>query len=127
MRPFNVIVCLLVALASPVLAQASDSKDVDVNAVWQTVVDQPREDDAMRAQILRVLDLPATRDLAQTYRLDLGAAARAVPARDGDELRDLHPRAAVVETALAGGDKVVISTTIIIIALLVLILILVAD
>ncbi|HEX6789911.1 MAG TPA: hypothetical protein VF247_01255 [Candidatus Krumholzibacteria bacterium] len=123
----SVIVCLLVALASPVLAQASDSKDVDVNEVWQTVVDQPRTDDAMRAQILRVLDLPASRDIARTYRLDIDDAARAVPALDGTELRDLHQRAAAVEAGLAGGDKVVISTTIIIIALLVLILILVAD
>lgn len=126
MRPLGLIVCLLLGIAMPVLAQANDSKGVDVDDVWQTIANEPRNDDAMRAQILRVLDHPLTKDVAKSYRLDLDAAVRAVPVLEGAELQDLQQRAAVVETALAGGDSIVISTTVIIIALLVLVIILVA-
>lgn len=126
MRPSSLIVCLLLGLASPVAARANDAQSVNVDEVWQQVVNEPRADDEMRAQILRVLEHPAAQDVAQRYQLDLDAAARAVSTLDGAELQDLQQRAAVVESAMAGGNRVVVSTTLIIIALLVIILILVA-
>ena len=128
MRPISVIVCLLVALAGPIRAHAATPQDNrNIDEVWQTLRQSPDVGEAKRAQIMRVLDHPLTRDVAGEYSLDLDAAVRSVPVLGGDELDQLAERAAAIEPALAGGDRVVISTTVIIIVLLVVSLLLVAD
>lgn len=128
MRPISVIVCLLVALAGPIKAHAAEPQDNKaVDEVWQTLRHAPDVREAERAQIMRVLDHPLTRDVAGKYSLDLDAAARTVPLLDGEELAQLAQRAAAIEPALAGGDTLTISTTVIIIVLLVVVILLVAD
>jgi len=128
MRPISVIVCLLVALAGPIRANAAAPQgNKTVDEVWQTLRQAPDVEEAERAQIMRVLDHPLTRDVAGKYSLDLDAAARNVPLLDGDELDQLAQRAAAIEPALAGGDSITISTTVIIIVLLVVVILLVAD
>jgi hypothetical protein len=127
MRPMVVIVCLLVALAGSRANAATPQDNRNIDEVWQTLRQAPEAGEAERAQIMRVLDHPLTRDVAGEYSLDLDAAVRSVQLLDGDELDQLAQRAAAIEPALAGGDRVVISTTVIIIVLLVVILLLVAD
>jgi hypothetical protein len=126
MRPM-IFVCLLIALAAPAYAQPAGSQTVNVDEVWTTAAAQPDPGEQKRATIQRVLDHPATRELASEHHLDLDAALRALPALDGADLDAIYDRAAAVEQGLAGGDRVVISTTVIIIVLLVVILLLVAD
>ena len=126
MRSIAMTFCLLLGLAVPVQAGSERPQDVNVDEVWKSVAEAPDVADAKRAQIVRVLEHPVTREVASGYHLNLDAALNAVPVLDGAELQSLSQRAAVAEAALAGGDKVVVSTTLIIIALLVIILILVA-
>jgi hypothetical protein len=128
MRRLTMIVCVCVAAAGPVRAQASATHDeVNVDQLWETARQHTSVADEQRAQIMRVLNHPLTAQVARDYGLDLGAARQTVPVLDAKELQQISARAAVAEQALAGGSNTItISTTVIIIALLVIILILVA-
>ena len=82
---------------------------------------------ADRADVLRVLEHPAVKDVASRAGIDLRRAASAVTTVDAQDLGALAAQARQAEQALAGGQsKVTISTTVIIIGLLVLILLIVA-
>ena len=126
MRPVMMIACLCLTLAGPLRAQSNAPHDDNVDQVWQTVSRSTTAEDAERAQIMRVLNHPLTRQVATDYKLDLSGAKKMVPVLSGSQLQELSQRAAVAETALSGGDTVTISTTVIIIVLLIVIIILVA-
>lgn len=128
MRPVMIFVCLMVVLAGPLRAgsPAPPRHDANVDEVWSSIRSANDDREAQRAQIVRMLELPATRRIARSYGLDLDAARRNVRVLDDQELQALSQRAAMVEPALAGGDKIVVSSTLIIIVLLVIILLLVA-
>ena len=82
---------------------------------------------ADRADVLRVLEHPAVKEIASHAGVDLRRATSAVETAGAQQLSTMGAQARQVEQALAGGQsKVVISTTVIIIALLVLILLIVA-
>jgi hypothetical protein len=82
---------------------------------------------ADRADVLRVLEHPAVKEVAASAGIDLRRATSSVGMVDGRQIGALAAQARQVEQALAGGQsKVTISTTVIIIALLVLILLIVA-
>ena len=80
-----------------------------------------------RADVLRVLEHPAVKEVASQVGIDLRRAASAIATVDGQQLEALATQARQAEQALAGGQsRVIISTTVIIIGLLVLILLIVA-
>ena len=127
MRRLTMIVFACAAVAGPVRAQAPATHDeVNIDQIWETAKQRSSVADEQRAQIMRVLNHPLTREIARNHHLDLSAARSTVPVLNGKDLQQISARAAVAEQALAGGDTVTISTTVIIIALLIVILILVA-
>lgn len=81
---------------------------------------------AERADVLRVLEHPAVKDVADRAGVDLRRATGAVATLEGEDLRALAEQARRAEAALAGGQMRVDGPTLIIIALLVVILIIVA-
>ena len=82
---------------------------------------------ADRADLVRVLNNPQVKAVADKTGLDVRRAASAVAMLDGQELTQLAAQARQVDQALAGGQsKIVISTTMVIVALLILILLIVA-
>ena len=129
MRKIPVLSMSLLALAvcaSPLLAQ--DGHVVDRSQLRASVAEKAASEDADRATVLRVLQRPEVREIANQMGVDVRTAEHAVATLDGVELERLSDRARAVETGLAGGDQyITISVTALIIALLVLIVILVAD
>jgi hypothetical protein len=81
---------------------------------------------AERADVLRVLEHPAVKEVADRAGIDLRVATGAVATLDGEDLRAVAERARQAEKALAGGQMRIDGPTLIIIALLVVILIIVA-
>jgi hypothetical protein len=81
---------------------------------------------AERADVLRVLEHPAVKEVADRAGIDLRRATGAVAALDGEDLHALAEQARQAERALAGGQMRIDGPTLIIIALLVVILIIVA-
>jgi hypothetical protein len=82
---------------------------------------------ADRADVLRVLEHPAVKEVAANAGIDLRRAASAVEKIDNEHIGALAAQARQAEQALAGGQsKITISTTMIIIGLLVIILLIVA-
>ena len=121
-----VAVLLMVLVAVPRLnaqtSHAASQAAID-NALQQHVAAQSADRDA----ILRVLNHPEVKAVAERSGLDLRRATTAVATLDGAELAQVAAQAQQVDQALAGGQsRVVISTTLIIIVLLVIILIIVA-
>lgn len=127
MRPtIAVLSCVLFVLqASPAWTQADQEKHViGVDEVWESVSDAPDTDGAQRAQILRVLQHPTTREAARGHGLDLAAAENAVRVLGPDDLQQLSARAAAVESSLSGGHTIT-TNTLIIILLIIIVLILI--
>lgn len=120
----TVLSCLLVAfLAAPTVSRADAGTHViGVDEVWQSVSDAPDTDAAQRAQILRVLQHPATRATAQAHGLDLAAAEDAVGVLGGEELQQLSARAAAAESSLSGGHTITTNTLIIILLILIVLI-----
>lgn len=119
-----VLMMVLVAVprADAQTSHAASQAAID-SALQQHVASQAGE----REAILRVLEHPDVKGVAQRAGLDLRRATSAVATLDAGELAQVAAQAQQVEQALAGGQsRIVISTTLIIIALLVLILIIVA-
>jgi hypothetical protein len=102
------------------------------HAATQSAIDSALEQHvssvaADRADVLRVLEHPAVKDVASRAGIDLRRATSAVESADAQQLGTMAAQARQAEQALAGGQsKVTISTTVIIIGLLVLILLIVA-
>jgi len=123
----SVLAILLTVLSAVPRVHAQASHAATQSAIDAALQQRVSSAAADRADVLRVLDHPAVKEVADRAGIDLRRAASAVATIDGQELDALAAQARQAEQALAGGQsKVVISTTMIIIGLLVLILIIVA-
>ena len=123
----SVLAILLTVLSAMPRVHAQASHAATQSAIDAALQQHVSRAAADRADVLRVLDHPAVKEVADRAGIDLRRAASAVATIDGQELDALAAQARQAEQALAGGQsKVVISTTVLIIALLVLILLIVA-
>ena len=119
-------VLLMVLIAVP-RADAQTSHAASQAAIDSALQEHVASQAVDREAILRVLDHPEVKGVAERAGLDLWRATSAVATLDATQLAQVAAQAQQVEQALAGGQsRIVISTTLIIIALLVLILIIVA-
>ena len=119
-------VLLMVLIAVP-RADAQTSHAASQAAIDSALQQHVASQTVDREAILRVLDHPEVKGVAERAGLDLRRATTAVATLDATQLAQVAAQAQQVEQALAGGQsRIVISTTLIIIALLVLILIIVA-
>jgi hypothetical protein len=128
MRTFVSIVAILlmVPMAVPRI-QAQQSHAAPRAAIDAALQQHVASEAADREAILRVLDHPEVKAVAERAGLDLRRATSAVATLDATELAQVAAQAQQVDEALAGGQsRIVISTTLIIIILLVIILIIVA-
>jgi hypothetical protein len=125
--PVSVLALLLTVLTAVPRVHAQES-----HAATQSTIDSVLEQHvssvaADRADVLRVLEHAAVKEVAAQAGIDLRRATSAVATIDGQQIGALAVQARQVEQALAGGQsRVVISTTVIIIALLIIILLIVA-
>jgi hypothetical protein len=128
MRTFvSVLAILLMVFTATPRVNAQTSHVVTQStldaALQQHVTDVART----REDVLRALNRPEVKDVANRVGIDLRSAATAVASLDGQELTEVAAQARQVDQALAGGQsRVTISTTMIIIGLLILVLIIVA-
>jgi hypothetical protein len=119
-----IVLFTLVAAVPRGNAQSHAAPQAALDAALQQHVQSA---DADRAALLRVLEHPEVKSVAEKAGIDLRRAATAVSTLDDAKVSELAAQAKQVENSLAGGQsRVVISTTVIIIALLVLILLIVA-
>ena len=127
LKPVSVLAILLTVLTAVPRVHAQGSHAATQSAIDSALEQHVSSVAADRADVLRVLEHPAVKEVASHAGIDLRRATSAVAAVDGQQLGALAAQARQVEQALAGGQsRVVISTTVIIIALLVLILLIVA-
>jgi hypothetical protein len=125
--PVSVLAILLTVLTAVPRVHAQGSHTATQSAIDSALEQHVSSVAADRADVLRVLEHPAVKEVASHAGIDLRRATSAVAAVNGQQLGALATQARQVEQALAGGQsRVVISTTVIIIALLVLILLIVA-
>jgi hypothetical protein len=125
--PVSVVAILLTVLTAVPRVHAQGSHAATQSAIDAALEQHVGSVAADRADVLRVLEHPAVKEVASRAGIDLRQATSAVSTVDGQQLGSLAAQARQVEQALAGGQsRVVISTTVIIIALLVLILLIVA-
>jgi len=125
--PVSVVAILLTVLTAVPRVHAQGSHAATQSAIDAALEQHMGSVAADRADVLRVLEHPAVKEVASRAGIDLRRAASAVSTVDGQDLGALAAQARQAEQALAGGQsKVTISTTVIIIALLVLILLIVA-
>lgn len=123
----SILAILLTVLTAMPRVHAQDSHAATMSALEAALQQRAQGTAAERADVLRVLQLPAVRAIAEQSGIDLRRAESAVSTLDGQQLSAVAAQARQAEQALAGGQsKVVISTTAIIIGLLVLILLIVA-
>jgi hypothetical protein len=123
----SILAILLTVLATVPRVHAQTAHVASPSAIDAALQQHVSSADADRADVLRVLEHPAVKEVAGRVGIDLRRATSAAATIDGEELRTIAAQARQAEQALAGGQsKVVISTTTIIIALLVVILIIVA-
>jgi hypothetical protein len=120
-----------VAILLTVLSTVSRVHAQGSHAATQSAIDSALEQHvsgiaADRADVLRVLDHPAVREIASRAGIDLRRAASAVEQVHGQELGALAAQARQAEQALSGSQSITISATVIIIGLLVVILLIVA-
>jgi hypothetical protein len=125
--PVPVLAILLTVLTAVPRVHAQASHTATQSAIDSALAQHVSSVAADRADLQRVLEHPAVKDVATRAGIDLREAASAVATVDGHQLEAMASQARQVEQALAGGQsKVTISTTVIIIALLVIILLIVA-
>jgi hypothetical protein len=125
--PVSVLAILLTVLTAVPRVHAQESHAATQSAIDSVLEQHVSSVAADRADVLRVLENDAVKEVAAQAGIDLRRAASAVATIDGQQLGALAVQARQVEQGLAGGQsRVVISTTVIIIALLVLILLIVA-
>jgi hypothetical protein len=126
-KPVSALAILLTVLTAVPRVHAQGSHAATQSAIDSALEQHVSSVAADRADVLRVLEHPAVKEVASHAGIDLRRATSAVATVDGQQLGALAAQARQVEQALAGGQsRVVISTTVIIIALLVLILLIVA-
>src|SRR5688572_14087908 len=128
MRTFVSIVAILlmVPMAVPRI-QAQKAHAAPQAAIDAALQQHVAAEAADREAILRVLDHPEVKAVAERAGLDLRRATSAVATLDATELAQVAAQAQQVDEALAGGQsRIVLSTTLIIIVLLIIILIIVA-
>jgi len=125
--PVSVLAVVLTVLAAVPSVHAQGSHAATQQAIDSALEQHASTAAADRADLLRVLEHPAVKDVASRVGIDLRRAESAVATVDAQQLGMLAAQARQAEQALAGGQsKVTISTTTIIIALLVIILLIVA-
>jgi hypothetical protein len=125
--PVAVVAILLTVLTAVPRVHAQESHAATQSAIDSALEQHVSSVAADRADVLRVLENDAVKEVAAQAGIDLRRAKSAVATIDGQQLGALAVQARQVEQGLAGGQsRVVISTTVIIIALLVLILLIVA-
>jgi hypothetical protein len=125
--PVAVLAILLTVLTVVPRVHAQASHAATQSAIDLALGQHVSTEAADRADVVRVLEHPAVKDVASHTGIDLRRATSAVAMIDGEQLGALAAQARQAEQALAGGQsKVTISTTVIIIGLLVLILLIVA-
>ncbi|HEU4689416.1 MAG TPA: hypothetical protein VFS23_13680 [Vicinamibacterales bacterium] len=125
--PVSVLAILLTVLTAVPRVHAQASHTATQSAIDAALEQHVSSVAADRADVLRVLEHPAVKEVAARAGIDLRRAASAVTTVEGHQLEAMASQARQVEQALAGGQsRVVISTTVIIIALLVIILLIVA-
>lgn len=118
----------VLAILLTVLAAVPRVHAQGAHAATQSAIDAALEQHvssvaADRADVLRVLEHPAVKDIAVRVGIDLRRATSAVESADAQQLGAMAAQARQAERALAGGQSsITISTTVIIIGLLVLIL-----
>lgn len=123
----SVLVILLSTLIAVPRAQAQTPHAATQSAMDAAVQEHVASIASDRDDVLRVLNLPQVKTVADQTGLDLRRATSAVATLQGQDLATVAAQARQVEQSLAGGQsKIVISTTMLIIGLLVLILIIVA-
>jgi ATPase subunit of ABC transporter with duplicated ATPase domains len=123
-----------VALAGLIAVAGADARSADTRsaALDQSQLDQAvaaklRSDDAARDSIRSLLRRDDVRKLAQGYGLDARRAEAAVGTLSGEELQRVAAHAAVAQSALAGGDELVIRMSLVALLLIVIIVLLVAH
>jgi hypothetical protein len=125
--PVSVLAILLTVLTAVPRVHAQESHAATQSAIDSVLEQRVSSAAADRADVMRVLEHAAVKEVASQAGIDLRRAESAVATIDGQELGALAAQARQAEQALAGGQsKVTISTTVIIIGLLVLILLIVA-
>jgi hypothetical protein len=124
--PVSVVAILLPLLAGMPRVDAQGSHAATQSAIDSVLEQHVSGIAADRADVLRVLEHPAVRDVAASAGIDLRRAANAVEKVESRQLGALAAQARQAERALAGGQSFTISATVIIIGLLVLILLIVA-
>ena len=125
--PVAVLAILLTVLTAVPRLHAQESHAATQSAIDLALNQHASSVAADRAEVLRVLEHPAVKDVASHAGIDLRRATSAVQMIDGQQIGALAAQARQVEQGLVGGQsKITISTTVIIIALLVIILIVVA-
>jgi hypothetical protein len=127
MRAVNKALALVLiaffSVASPALAQQAHV--VDRAAMDQAIAEKVNRDAADRDLVLRVLDRSEVRELAARMGVSVERAEAAVATLDGAELRELAAQAGVVESALVGGQNVIVISVTTLLLLLILIVLLV--
>jgi hypothetical protein len=125
--PVSVLAVLLTVLTAVPRVHAQESHAATQSAIDSVLEQHVSSVAADRADVLRVLENAAVKEVASQAGIDLRRAASAVGTIDGQQLGALAGQARQLDQALVGGQsKVTISTTVIIIGLLVLILLIVA-
>jgi hypothetical protein len=125
--PVAVLAILLTVLTAVPRVHAQASHAATQSAIDLALEQHVSTTAADRADVLRVLEHPAVKDVATSVGIDLRRATSAVGMVDDGQIGALAAQSRQVEQALVGGQSsVTISTTVIIIALLVLILLIVA-
>jgi hypothetical protein len=127
MRAVNKALALVLitffSVSSPVLAQQAHI--VDRAAMEQAIAEKANRAAADRELVLRVLDRSEVRELASRMGVSIERAEAAIATLDGTELRELAAQADEVETALAGGQSVIVISVTTLLLLLILIVLLV--
>jgi len=125
--PVSVLAILLTVLTVVPRVHAQGSHAATQSAIDSALEQHVSSVAADRADVLRVLEHPAVKDVASRAGIDLRRATGAVETADAQQLSTMAAQARQAEQALAGGQsKITISTTVIIIGLLILILLIVA-
>jgi len=123
----SVLAMFLTVLTAVPRVHAQESHAASQSAIDQALQQHVSSVNSDRADILRVLEHPAVKDVAAHAGIDLRRAASAVTTVDGQDLSALAAQARQAEQALAGGQSsITLSTTMIIIGLLVLIVLILA-
>lgn len=128
MRTSVAILAILLTVLTAVPRVHAQASHVATHAAIDAALQQHVSGSAAdREDVLRVLEHPAVKEVAERAGIDLRSASSAMQTVDARELGAVAAQARQVEQALAGGQsRVIISTTAIIIGLLVLILLIVA-